>query len=68
MIIFEINIKGIAPLENESQPPIPTNGYGPSAFALAFQLMQTVSRKIHILRRGRAMQEVKLSNQPFSLS
>jgi hypothetical protein len=49
MVIFQIHVVGLAVLEEESYPPVSSYGYGPRAFAVSLQRVQSKRRLVHIL-------------------
>jgi len=56
MIINQLNIKGVAILESENDPPVGTNGNRLESFAVTFEFMQPIAGKVEGLRRFRGIE------------
>lgn len=59
MIVNVVNIKDVAGLEPESNPPIPGNRHRIVPFKVPLQRMQTKAGQIHILERAALIQRTK---------
>jgi len=56
MIIHEIDIRSIATVKREHDPPVSRYRNRPGPLAIPFELMQPKSRQIHPLRRCAGVQ------------
>ena len=59
MVIGQINISGVAAFHPEDNPPVGANRDRPEIFQIALKRMQSKSRKVHLVRRGRPVQNKK---------
>ncbi len=61
MIILKVNIESVFTFKCECDTPVAANANTPGAGAIAFQLVQSIAREIHICCCPRVVQHVQLS-------
>lgn len=67
VIVLVVDQDGILAVEGERDSPVPTNGYGPTSFQFALQLVQAQTGQVHVLRRFRSCESTKHEPQPASV-
>jgi len=67
VIVLVINISSVFSGEREGNSPVATDRHGPTAFAVALQLMQSQSRKRHVFRSDCRLQLRQDEAKPLGL-
>lgn len=65
MVVFVVDVNGIASVERERQSPVPTYFHGPTSLAFAFQAMQRQPRQAHVAWLYRNVEASQDEPQPI---
>src|SRR6185295_13831694 len=68
VIVLVVNIISVFSGESEGNSPVAADRYGPTAFAVALQLMQSQSRKRHVFRNDCRLQLRQDEAKPLGCS
>jgi hypothetical protein len=67
VIVLVVNIISVFTGEREGNSPVAADRYGPTAFAVALKLMQSQSRKRHVIRSDCRLQLRQDEAKPLGL-
>ena len=66
VIVLKINIERVFAFKSERHAPVAADGNAPCAGAIALELMQSITRQVHICWCARVVEDVELSSQTGS--
>ncbi|HEY0367164.1 MAG TPA: hypothetical protein VGC73_11870 [Pyrinomonadaceae bacterium] len=58
MIILQVNIEGIFTLKSERHSPVAADCNAPRSSPITLQLMQAITRQVHVSRRASAVENI----------